>query len=231
VQRIRIAPGVFDMLFDVKSPQQLSFKAGQFVTMRVPSGTAEGFLRRSYSIASPTHATEQIRFIVREVPGGRASEYLMNLQPGDEIPMAGPYGIFLLDASHPGDIVFGATGTGMAAVMPMLEELAQQPTRAPGRRLVHWGLRNEEDVFARDEIEELCQRAGATLSVHLSAAGPDWKGRRGRINHDILKALSELNDPVFYLVGNGAMIAELKAALIEHGVDRKRQIRTESFFD
>jgi len=231
VQRLRIAPGVFDMLFTVKSPPQLSFRAGQFVTMRVPSGTAEGFLRRSYSIASPAHATDQIRFIVREVPGGRASEYLLSIQPGDEIPMAGPYGIFLLDRSHPGDIVFGATGTGMAAVMPMLEELALHPSHTPSRRLVHWGLRNEEDIFARDEIEELCRRAGATLSLHLSAAGQDWKGHRGRINHDLLKAVPELNDPVFYLVGNGAMIAELKAALIERGVDRKRQIRTESFFD
>ncbi len=36
--------------------------------------------------------------------------------------------------------------------------------------------------------------------------------------------------PVFYLVGNGAMIKELKAALQERGIDRKRQIRNEAFF-
>jgi hypothetical protein len=36
---------------------------------------------------------------------------------------------------------------------------------------------------------------------------------------------------VFYLVGNGAMIKEVKAGLIERGVDRKKQIRNEVFFE
>jgi hypothetical protein len=35
---------------------------------------------------------------------------------------------------------------------------------------------------------------------------------------------------LFYLVGNGAMVAELRASLVEQGVDRKLQIRTEAFF-
>jgi len=231
IARTRIASGVFDLVFAMKSPSRLDFRAGQFVTLRVPSGTRDGFLRRSYSIASATHAGEQIRFIVREVPGGQASDFLLHLPLGQTIAMAGPYGVFMLEPSHPGDVVFGATGTGLAAVMPMLEELARAPQRVPGRRFVHWGLRREEDIFARDEIEEMCRRACAELSVHLTAAGPGWQGRRGRISQSILGMVATLSAPTFYLVGNGAMISETKAALIEFGVDRKQQIRTEAFFD
>lgn len=230
-QRELIAPGVLDLRFCMKSPPRLDFRAGQFVTLHVPSDDKIGFLRRSYSIASPTFLGDRLRLIVRQIPGGRASEYLMRVSPGETIPMAGPFGVFTLAQAHPGDVVFGTTGTGIATIMPMLEEHARAPERLSGKRYVHWGLRREEDIFARDEVEELCRRAGAELCIHLSAAGPGWRGRHGRINAGVLEHVSRLSSPVFYLVGNGAMISELKSSLVGLGLDRKHQIRTEAFFD
>jgi ferredoxin-NADP reductase len=47
----------------------------------------------------------------------------------------------------------------------------------------------------------------------------------------VLDALPSLASPTFYLVGNGAMINELKRELVARGVNRKAQIRTEAFFD
>ena len=47
----------------------------------------------------------------------------------------------------------------------------------------------------------------------------------------ILEQLPNLAAPTFYLVGNGAMITELKRELVERGVNRRKQIRTEAFFD
>ena len=47
----------------------------------------------------------------------------------------------------------------------------------------------------------------------------------------MLDALPSLTNPTFYIVGNGAMIAELKRSLIAQGIDRKKHIRTEAFFD
>ena len=40
-----------------------------------------------------------------------------------------------------------------------------------------------------------------------------------------------LDRPTFYLVGSGAMIKDVKTGLQARGVDRKRQIRNEAFFD
>jgi ferredoxin-NADP reductase len=113
--------------------------------------------------------------------------------------------------------------------MPMLGELA--PRAEPGRRRVYWGVREESDLFARDEIAALAARAGAELSIHLTAPGPSWTGARGRITPAILDALPTLMAPTFYLVGNGSMITELKRELVARGVNRKAQIRTEAFFD
>jgi len=120
--------------------------------------------------------------------------------------------------------------------MPMLGELAPGRAtpgdRAPGSRIVvFWGLRQQSDIFARDEIERLAAEAGAELDIHLTAPGPDWRGGRGRITAALLDRLARFTAPTFYLVGNGAMITEVKRELISRGVNRKTQIRTEAFFD
>ena len=71
------------------------------------------------------------------------------------------------------------------------------------------------------------------MRIYLSAPQEEdaWDGARGRITPAILAQLPSLTSPTFYLVGNGAMITELKRELVERGVNRKKQIRTEAFFD
>jgi ferredoxin-NADP reductase len=235
VAREPIAAGIAQLSFALRQPPRLDFKAGQFVSIAIPSSTpdAESVPRRSYSIASQSDAGELLRFIIRVIPEGKASEFLMMLPIGSLVNMTGPHGFFVLDERHPGDVVFGATGTGFAAVMPMLGELARR--RESGvespRSLVLWGARQESDLFARDEIEALVARAGSELRMFLTAPGPDWRGERGRITPALLDRLPELTAPTFYLVGNGAMISELKRELIARGVNRRAQIRTEAFFD
>jgi CDP-4-dehydro-6-deoxyglucose reductase len=234
--RTMIAPQIAELVFDMREPPRLAFRAGQFVSIAVDEGQARepmtglSLARRSYSIASQSADAGRLRFIIRVMSEGAASHYLMALPLGAAIHLTGPHGFFVLDAAHAGDVVFGATGTGIAAVMPMLGELA---TRAePGRRHVFWGMREEQDLFARDEIEALAARAGARLTIHLTAPGAAWTGARGRITPAILEALPTFSPPpTFYLVGNGAMITELKRELIARGVNRKAQIRTEAFFD
>ena len=95
--------------------------------------------------------------------------------------MTGPHGFFVLDPTHPGDILFGATGTGISAVMPMLGELGRRRESGEESRrcIVMWGAREEADLFARAEIEALARRAGAELRIFLTAPDASWRGGRG----------------------------------------------------
>ena len=230
--RTVIAPGIAELAFAMRSPDRLLFRAGQFVSLALPDAeTAQTIPRRSYSIASQSDAGDVLRFIIRVIPEGKASDYLMALPIGASVTMTGPHGFFVLDPVHAGDVVFAATGTGVAAVMPMLGELARRPAAERRRTVVFWGLRQESDLFAREEIQSLAAAADAELAIHLTAAGPGWAGARGRITLALLDRLPQLATPTFYLVGNGAMITELKRELISRGVNRKTQIRTEAFFD
>ena len=227
--RTVIAPGIAELAFAMRSPERLAFRAGQFVSLALDAG--DPVPRRSYSIASQTDAGDVLRFIIRVIPQGKASEHLMSLPLGTTIAMTGPHGFFVLDPVHHGDVVFAATGTGVAAVMPMLGELAARPASERKRTIMYWGLRQEQDIFARDEIDALAARSGAQLAIHLTAPEPGWRGGRGRLTPALLDRLPELTAPTFYLVGNGAMITELKRELVSRGVNRKTQIRTEAFFD
>lgn len=230
-----VAAGIAQLSFAMRDPGRLDFKAGQFVSIAIPSSQpgVESVPRRSYSIASQSDAGHLLRFIIRVIPEGKASQFLMTMPIGTVVNMTGPHGFFVLDERHAGDVVFGATGTGFAAVMPMLGELARR--RAAGhespRSVVLWGARQESDLFARDEIASLVAASGAELRIFLTAAAPDWSGDRGRITSAMLDRLPELNAPTFYLVGNGTMITEVKRELIARGVNRRAQIRTEAFFD
>lgn len=228
-RRTLIAPGIADLSFKMISPTELSFRAGQFVSIAVDGPDAPSAARRSYSIASQSDDTGSLRFIIRVIPLGAASELLMSAPIGSPMRMTGPHGFFVLDPAHDGDVVFGATGTGVAAVMPMLGELGRSPDR--GHRYLYWGLRHESDLFAHDEIVRLCERSDTELRIFLTACDESWSGARGRITPAILEKLPDLRSPTFYLVGNGAMITELKRELIERGINRKKQIRTEAFFD
>jgi ferredoxin-NADP reductase len=227
--RAAVAPDVYDLVFDVLEPPSVAFKAGQFVTLAVGTDAAGQAVRRSYSIASMSDRGEALRFLIRAIPGGIATDFFLRMTLGTEVAMTGPHGFFVLAPQHPGDAVFGCTGTGVAPVLSMLGELAGRPE--PGRRLIYWGVRQESDLFLGDELEAGCRAAGAEVFTYLSRPSPAWTGPRGRITPAILAALPSLQAPLFYLVGNGQMISELKTALVAAGIDRKKQIRTEAFFD
>jgi CDP-4-dehydro-6-deoxyglucose reductase len=228
ISRVTVAPDVLDATFEVVSPPSLQFAAGQFVTLAVGHDPAGQALRRSYSIASSS-GSPALRLWVRATPGGSSWGFFTALHEGQEVRMTGPHGFFVLLDRHPGDVIFAATGTGIAPVLPMLREIAAR--QEPGRRLVYWGVRREADLLVREEIEATCEATAASLLIHLSQPSDGWSGRRGRITPAVLSDLPTYSAPTFYLVGNGAMIAELKAGLVAAGIDRKRQIRTEAFFD
>jgi ferredoxin-NADP reductase len=210
-------------------PEPLVFRPGQFLSLRVGVDGDGNPILRSYSIAS-SPGRDRVSLIVKIVDGGAASHWFSAARPGDRVALTGPMGFFVLDLSHAGDVVFGATGVGIAPVLPMLDELLARGES--GRVMLHWGNRHSDELFWQREL-------GARKAAHprfdyrlyLSGADEKWDGPRGRINAGIVEALPSLSQPTFYLVGNGAMIREVKAALVERGVDRKKQIRNEAFFD
>jgi len=221
----------WEYTFQMVEPAGLRFRADQFVSVACGTGAHGEPSRRSYSIASPSSVHDHFVLVVKLIPGGTASQYIGQLALGHEIEFTGPMGFFVLDLSHPGDVVFGATGTGLAPVLPMLAELAQRPKEA-GRILLWFGVRKLDDLFYTGELDAFA-RAHPRFHFELCLTQPPegWSGgHRSRITPHVVTSVALLDRPVYYLVGNGDMIKEVRRLLQERGVDRKRQIRTEAFF-
>jgi ferredoxin-NADP reductase len=221
-----LARGVVEWRFRADEP--LKFRPGQFLSVRVGTDDGGASVLRSYSLASSPGEPE-IALILKLVPGGPGSHFFEALKDGERVRFTGPMGFFVLDLQHGGDVVFGATGVGIAPVLPMLDEvLARSET---GRVRLYWGNRDAADLFWLDQLAARAKNPRFEPKLFLSGAQPaGWTGGAGRINPAVLADLPQFDRPIFYLVGNGAMIRELRGALVERGIDRKKQVRNEAFY-
>lgn len=106
-------PSLLRMRVDVHS--QLDFAPGQYVTLRA-HGTP-----RAYSLANSPSEPE-LEFCIRRVPGGRlTSDLFVHTEVGDEVVVRGPNGHMVLDDPSGRDLVFMATGTGVAPFKSMID--------------------------------------------------------------------------------------------------------------
>lgn len=224
-----VSHDVTDLRFALETPAALSFLPGQFVTFSIGQDAQGQPIRRSYSLASSARKGHELRLLIKLLPDGAAQDFFTRLGPGQPVDMTGPHGFFVLDDHHEGDVVFAATGTGLAPILPMLDALAHRTEGT--KRHLYWGLRSPDDIFLKEELQALCDAAHTELQIFLSQPDASWNGPRGRIIGPVMAHLPHLTNPTFYLVGNGAMIKELKQRLVEAGVNRKKHIRTEAFFD
>jgi ferredoxin-NADP reductase len=141
-------------------------------------------------------------------------------------------GFFVLELAHPGDVVFAATGSGIAAALPMIAETLARPSET-GRVFLYWGMRDQAELYWLDRLEKL---AHPRLEIHICLSRPEadlppgGPLQRGRITTPVLEKVPSLAKPIVYLVGNGDMVKELRDGLLASGMDRRRQIRTEVFY-
>ncbi len=213
----------------VHDEPELRFRPGQFLSVQVGIDAQENPILRSYSIASAPERRGELLLVLRLIEGGVGTQFFTALRIGEALRFTGPMGFFVNELLHPGDAVYVATGTGIAPILPMLDETLRRTES--GRVYLYWGLRSERDLFYQDDILGLSSRHPRFSAQTYLSQPQSFTRLRGRITGPVLELLPTLTAPTFYLCGNGQMIEELKEALVARGVNRKRQIRTEAFFD
>ncbi|MEG3087838.1 FAD-binding oxidoreductase [Sphingomonas sp. PB4P5] len=206
----RLATDIVKVILKTPPMSPMHFLPGQYVDV-----IADG-VRRSYSLANAPRADRLLELIIKRYPGGMLSAYWFDrAQSGDLLRIEGPFGTFFLREDGPTDIVFLATGTGIAPVKALLEELATDPDRAARHRLhVFWGNR-ETESFCWDPAS-----LGLDIGVHhlLSGAATGWAGRRGYVQDAAIHHGFDADDTVFYACGSSAMIASARAAMVARGL-------------
>ncbi len=106
----------------LRDPAEIEFKAGQFISFEIRPPGARPVVR-PYSIVSPPQQSKIVTLLFNLVPGGPGSNYLFSLKEGEEVRFKGVAGSFYLRDDFSRDVLFVATGTGIAPIRSMLLDL------------------------------------------------------------------------------------------------------------
>lgn len=210
--------------WEVSGPKPFAFTPGQFISLHLERNGADDV--RPYSIASPYRGDSRFDLCLNRVEGGFFSNYLCDLEPGAEIEFEGPFGFFVV-REPPTDSLFVATGTGIAPVRGILQDLFAHSTDL--QVWLVFGVRYPETILYRNEFAELAaQHPNFHFWPTLSRPPAGWNGRRGHVQEYVGRLLLERPDLDVYLCGLKAMVDDLRQRLKARGLDRK-QVRYEKY--
>jgi CDP-4-dehydro-6-deoxyglucose reductase len=201
----------------LRLPPTADFRSipGQYIDVIGPGG-----VRRSYSLANANTADKTLELHIRSVDGGVMSDYwFKQAKPNDLLRFNGPLGTFFLRNLANLNLVFLATGTGIAPVKAMLESLIHiAPERSPQSVTVFWGGRTAEDLY----LDPQAIPAGQRFVPVLSRASAGWSGVSGHVQNALLSKHPDLASTVVYACGSDAMIRSAKASLLAAGLPDNR---------
>lgn len=197
------------------------YVAGQFFFLTLKIKGEDAMHHFSFS-SSPTEKG-YIEFTKR-ITSSEFSQALARLENGGWAHLRGPVGYFTLPAK-PGKLAYLSGGIGITPVRSMLRYIAD-------RNLSHdvvllYGNSCPEEIAFRDDLDNLAATVPRLRVEHiLSGPGvpPDWNGKTGRINKDlVVELVPDYLTRVFYLSGPPGMVNELDEALMALGIPSNKK--------
>lgn len=208
-----LSEGVVEIGLRTPPTSKLDYLPGQYIDIIVRG------VRRSYSIANAPRADGVINLQVRRVGCGVLSQYWFNeAKINDLVRLEGPLGTFCLRDTSAKHLVFLATGTGIAPVKAMLEQLKAEPLPHCCKRIsVYWGNRRASDIYWEPVIQD------TNFSfVPVVSRESEWTGRRGHVQSAAIEDIGDFTDAVVYACGSDTMIQAARPALVAAGLPNNR---------
>lgn len=208
-----LANDVVQVVLRLPPTSPLAYLPGQYVDI------IQGGNRRSYSIANAPRRDGKLELQISRVEYGVMSQYWFNeAKVNDLLRLEGPLGTFCFRTTEPANFVFLATGTGIAPVKAMLEELDRSPELAHGKSVyVYWGARVGSDIYWNVKSDH----ADVQFIPVLSRANPGWRGRTGYVQQALVNDRIDLSNAVVYACGSDAMIHSARPLLESAGLHPK----------
>jgi ferredoxin/flavodoxin---NADP+ reductase len=199
-EKIDLDEGLAIFRFTLAS--EFHFDPGQYATLWL---THKGkTIPRPYSIASSPTEPWILEFYINLVAEGKLTPSLWDPEvlesmkagsPDTELFVTGPRGRFRLDPQDSRDLVFVASGTGLAPFVSMIRkfrhEYAVDPDSFTPRRIIlihgasfasHLAYRDELESLARESLRDPAGKLSLIYLPTLSRPSlePYWRGLRGR---------------------------------------------------
>lgn len=211
----KVGRDVLKVVLRLPPNTDFNFIPGQYIDVIGPNG-----IRRSYSLANSSLENKQLELHVKAVDGGAMSDYWFNrAKPNDLLRFNGPQGTFFLRDVSGLDLVFMATGTGIAPIKAMLESMVElAENKKPRSTTVLWGARHEIDLY----IDITTIQGSYRFLPAISRPETVWQGARGHVQQVLLSQMPNLNNAAVYACGSEAMIQSAQVLLKAAGLPKDR---------
>jgi len=216
----------------VTSVNEPLYTAGQYADLKLPH-LADG---RSYSFATaPKIGQKECLFYIRKVPGGEFTDWLFEEdRTGQALEMSGPFGQFGL-AEEPATMTCVAGGSGMSAVMGVLQAALESGLKRDVRFI--FGARTQKDLYCDDLIAEIgneweSKGLGSFQYIPCLSEEPEdsaWEGSRGLCTEFIADSETGVSGQA-YLCGPPGMIDAAIDVFEKNGIN-KEAIFFDKFLD
>ncbi len=193
---------------------------GQCAMLCAP-GVSEGM----FSITSSPTNKEFQEFSIKRC--GVLTDYLHQLQVGDEIMVRGPYGNnFPVETELKGkNLLFIAGGIGLAPLRSVINYVIDNRDNY-GTVDILYGSRSADDLVQLKEIKELWMNTpGVNVHLTIDREQESWNGHVGFVPA-YLKELHFANDKTALVCGPPIMIKFVLEALMELGFSREQVYTT-----
>ena len=217
-----------ELVIEINDPDNISttellYHAGQYADLKL-SHLDDG---RSYSFATAPHiGQKEFLFYIRKVPGGEFTDWLFNEdRTGQTLLMSGPYGKFGL-AEEPATMTCVAGGSGMSAVMSVLQAALESGIKRDVRFI--FGARTHKDLYLDDLIAKMAsnwQSKGLGSFEYIPCLsdepeGSSWQGSRGLCTEFIVDPESNSVSGQAYLCGPPGMIDAAISVFEDNGITK-----------
>lgn len=218
-----LAPEILELHVRLVEPQQIDFKAGQCLGFHIQADKK----KRLYSISSTPESKNELEFCVDYSPMGDGSKYILDLKIGDKIVLEGPYGGFIANLYSEKDLLFVATGVGIAPFKSIINYLLENGFKK--RITLLWGNRAEENNFWHEMFQDFANKySNFRFIPTLSQPKGEWHGNVGRVTKFLDEHISDYANNTAYICGSPQMVKDVRAQLITAGFGI-RDIKIEIF--
>lgn len=192
---------------------QFQYLPGQYVDV------IKGSVRRSYSIANAPRGDGKITMQIRRVANGEMSRYWFEeAKENDLLRLEGALGTFFLRQESVRHLIFLATGTGIAPIKAILQQLASSESIGLYENIhLYWGGRCESDMYWVPDFPGLNLNYVQVLSRSVSSTA-----RRGYVQDAVIDSGIALETAVVYACGSEKMIESARETLIATGLEPKK---------
>ena len=186
------------------------FNSGQYVNI------IKGNITRSYSIANCSDHKNQLEFFIKNYENGLMSDYFFKeAKINDLLRLEGPIGTFFLRDSSFKNIIFLATGTGIAPIKSILERLDKSHEQCQNKNFwVIVGARYQDDLFWEPNLKNL----NIKYIPVLSRPENDWNGAKGYVQDIVLKQQIDIENTQVYACGSNDMINSAKELFFKNNL-------------